>query len=119
MPADFRDGSVTSPWDDVLDRLDFRTETEGLHTLLADGSLMLEEQNSGRILMLDPDHEVAWNHVNGAGDGNVYRLGWSRYYDRSAGERVLEGIRRSGCGGQGGRGAASLAQSLDAAGETH
>lgn len=95
---DFNDGSVTSPWDDVLARMDFRTETEGLDAIRADGSIMLEEQNSGRLLMLDPQKRMDWQYVNGSSSGDIWRLGWSRLIDRATGDRIVQAVENADCG---------------------
>jgi hypothetical protein len=94
---DFNDGTVTSPWDDVLTKLDFHTETEGLHTIRPDGSIMLEEQNSGRLLMLDPKKEIDWQYVDGSSSGDIWRLGWSRLIDRAMGNKIVHAAETAKC----------------------
>lgn len=94
---DFDDNSITSPWDDVLAKMDFRTETEGLHTIRPDGSIMLEEQNSGRLLMLDPQKRMDWQYVNGSSSGDIWRLGWSRLIDRAKGDKIVHAAETADC----------------------
>lgn len=57
---------------------DIRTITEGLHQILPNGDLFVEETNYGRTLYFNEDGSLRWFHVNRAGDGNVYRTNWSR-----------------------------------------
>jgi hypothetical protein len=81
----------------VLEKMEFRTVTEGLHTIRADGSVMLEEQNSGRLLMLDPQKRMDWQYVNGSSSGDIWRLGWSRLLDRATGDKIVRAIETANC----------------------
>ncbi|MFQ5624860.1 MAG: hypothetical protein ACE5FS_15865, partial [Paracoccaceae bacterium] len=56
-----------------------------------------EEENAGRILLMQPTGKLAGEFINRASDGRVYRLGWSRYVDRANGERALKSIRSADC----------------------
>lgn len=96
---DFDTGETSRPWEAPLAALDFTSETEGLHTVRPNGNLFLEEQNRGRLLELDPDGAVIWGYVNRAGDGVLYRTGWSRILEPEAGRAVAEAIARSNCPG--------------------
>jgi len=96
---DFATDTVTSPWDDILSELDFYSETEGLQTIGADGSLMIEEQNSGHILGLTPDKKVDWDYVNKSQNGDLWRVSWSRLVSREHGDKIMQAIDASGCGG--------------------
>jgi len=57
---------------------DVRTITEGRSEILTNGDLFIEESNYGRTLYFNTDGSLRWTHVNRAGDGNVYGVGWSR-----------------------------------------
>jgi len=96
---DFDTDSVVSPWEDVLAELDFHSETEGLHTIKPDGSIMLEEQNSGRVLMLNPDKKIDWEYVNMSKSGDMWRTAWSRLISREHGDKIMQAVKASGCGG--------------------
>ncbi len=77
----FKTKKFTKKFNDQLISLNFKTETEGLHHILSDSSLFLEEQNYGRILFINNDGDLAWEFVNRANDGKVYILNWSSIID--------------------------------------
>ena len=56
----------------------FISKSQGVSDFLIDGSLMVEEQNHGRILFFDASGNLEWEYVNKANNGNVYLLSWSR-----------------------------------------
>ncbi len=94
MIYDFATDTVTTPWADAFARLEIESETEGLQTIRANGELLVEEQNSGRFLSLDPDGNVQWEYINRAKkDGSLYRIIWSRFYEPETGARIVEAIR--------------------------
>ena len=94
---DFATDEVTSPFRDALEEQNFQTYFEGLFTLLPSGHLFLEEENSGRIIILSPHSKLAVEFVNRAEDGRVYRLGWSRYIEKVKGDAILEKIGSVEC----------------------
>lgn len=75
---DFKNNQYSSYLIDSLIENDVRTITEGRSEILSNGDLYLEESNYGRTLYFNTDGSLRWTHVNRAGDGNVYRVGWSR-----------------------------------------
>lgn len=97
MFYNFETDEVTSPYGDLLAEHDFRTEAAGLFTLLPDGHLYVDEAESGRTLIFTPVGELAVEHVNRAENGLIYHLGWSRYLDREAGDRLLAQFSQATC----------------------
>ena len=95
---DFATGETRSPWREAMRRHDVRTVRGGGATLFGDGSLMLEEGNFGRILMLSPDGERVWSYVNRASDGVVYQIQASRWLDAEYGAEVARSIASLDCG---------------------
>jgi hypothetical protein len=95
---DFRTGQITGPWDRALADLQVETLYEGLQTILPDGSLMVEEENSGRIVFLGPDGALRAQYLNYTDEGIGYRMGWSRWIDPALGERVLASLKTVDCG---------------------
>ena len=63
---------------DQLKKNDFKTETNGLHQILNDGSLMVEETIHGRLLLFNNQGEKEWEFVNKDKNGDIGRLFWSR-----------------------------------------
>ena len=86
---DFETGETRSPWREAMRQHDVRTETRGNAAVFGDGSVMLEESNYGRILMLSPDGERVWSYVNRASDGRVYKIASSRWLDAEYGRAVV------------------------------
>ena len=95
---DFATGETRSPWREAMRRHDVRTVRRGGATLFGDGGLMLEEGNSGRILMLSPNGERVWSYVNRASDGMVYEILASRWLDAEYGAEVARSIASLDCG---------------------
>jgi hypothetical protein len=77
----FKTNQFTKKFNDQLIRLSFKSETEGLHHILNDSSLFLEEQNYGRILLLNNKGDLEWEYINRAKNGKVYILNWSSIID--------------------------------------
>ena len=46
--------------------------------MLKDGSLMVEEQNHGRIILFNSKGEKEWEFVNKDKNGGIGRVNWSR-----------------------------------------
>lgn len=94
---DFATGEVTSPFRDLFEKYQIRTESEGLFKWLPDGHLLVEETDAGRFLIFAPDGRLAAENVNRAADGNTYLQGWSRYIPRAEGDRIRDAMRAQGC----------------------
>ena len=94
---DFATGETRSPWREAMRRHDVRTRRRGGAAVFGDGSLMLEEGNYGRILMLSPDGEEVWSYVNRASDGAVYEILASRWLDAEYGTEVARSIAALDC----------------------
>lgn len=62
---------------DTLKSINFATASEGLSEILSDNSLLLEEQNKGRILLLNSEGQIEWEYTN-EDEGQVSILNWSR-----------------------------------------
>ncbi len=98
MIHDLASGETTSPWKAGLAALDLRTMTEGLQTVLPDGRLFVEEQNRGRIVMVDSDGALLWDYVNRAEGGSVFRLGWSRLLPAGEADAIAAELAQTDCG---------------------
>ncbi|MGB3179090.1 MAG: arylsulfotransferase family protein [Albidovulum sp.] len=93
---DFATDSITQPWAAAMERSDVKTLFEGLFTVLPENGLMVEEENSGRLLFVTKTGETMAEFVNTAADGRAYRLGWSRYMTREDGDRALGNLGACG-----------------------
>ncbi len=96
---DFATGEVSDPWDAALKKADVKTLSEGLFAVLPDGTAMVEEENSGRLLFLGQDGTVRAEYINTAADGISYRMGWSRYLTAAEGEAALATLSATTCSG--------------------
>ena len=96
---DFATDTVSGPWNEGLAKLQVKTLSEGLFALLPDGKLMVEEENSGRLLFLNASGGEIASFVNRGSNGTNFRLGWSRYIDEAFGDRVLEKLKEVTCDG--------------------
>jgi hypothetical protein len=94
---DFATGEVSFPWSKAFETADIKTVFEGLFTLLPGGGIFVEEENSGRILIMGPDGGVVAQFINKGENGLTYRLGWSRYMSEAEGDAALANL--STCSG--------------------
>lgn len=95
---DLENETHSVPFKQTLEANDFRTEAAGLFSVLPDGHYFVEEAESGRTLIFTPKGDLAAEHVNRAGNGLIYHLGWSRMMDRESGDRFLAQLKDAGCG---------------------
>lgn len=96
---DFRTGITASPLAEGMKAADIVTLTEGLADWTPGGRTMVEENNSGRIVIFAPDGTIAEEYVNRAADGKVYRMGWSRLVPRDLGDKALDALAGQNCDG--------------------
>ena len=61
-----------------MQKENFKTESEGLSEIFKDGSLMVEEQNHGRIILFNSKGEKEWEFVNKDKNGDIGFISWSR-----------------------------------------
>ena len=61
-----------------LDKINFKTTTQGLVDFNDDGSALIEEQNKGRLVYLNRDGELEWEFINKDDNGDIYIISWSR-----------------------------------------
>jgi len=94
---DFETDEVTSPYLEASEQFDIATVSEGLSEILPDGSIVIEEENSGRILIISQENELLAEYVNRAEDGEIYRMGWSRYLDGAEGDALIKTLNGVSC----------------------
>jgi len=61
-----------------LQKENFKTESQGLSHILKDGSLMVEEQNHGRIILFNNKGKKEWEFINKDENGDIGFVSWSR-----------------------------------------
>ena len=65
-------------FNDQLQKENLKTITQGLSHTFKDGSLMIEEQNHGRIILFNNKGEKEWEFVNKDKNGDIGFVSWSR-----------------------------------------
>ena len=65
-------------FNDQLQKENFKTVTQGLSHTFKDSSLMVEEQNHGRIILFNNKGEKEWEFVNKDKNGDITFVSWSR-----------------------------------------
>ena len=65
-------------FNDQLQKENFKTNSQGLSHIFKDGSLMVEEQNYGRIILFNNKGEKEWEFVNKDKNGDIGFVSWSR-----------------------------------------
>jgi len=65
-------------FNDQLQKENFKTKSQGLSHIFKDGSLMVEEQNHGRIILFNNKGEKEWEFVNKDKNGYIGFVSWSR-----------------------------------------
>ena len=73
-----------------LKKNNFKTITQGLSHTFKDGSLMVEEQNHGRLILFNKNGEKEWEFVNKDENGDIGLISWSRVIEN---ELVIEKIK--------------------------
>ena len=68
----FETKNFTKKFNEQLQNENFKTESEGLSEILNDGSMLVEEQNHGRLIFLNYNGEKEWEFVNKDSSGNIY-----------------------------------------------
>ncbi len=65
-------------FNDQLQKENFKTITQGISHIFKDGSLLVEEQNHGRIILFNNKGEKEWEFVNKDKNGDIGFISWSR-----------------------------------------
>lgn len=94
----FSTGEISQPWVVGMEGNDVKTLFEGLFAILPGNRAMVEEENSGRLLILDADGGTVAEFINTAADGLAYRMGWSRYMTQAEGDAALAALAKDECG---------------------
>lgn len=78
---DFAAGTVSYPYQAGTTRNGIMTRAQGRATPLANGDMMIEETERGRLLRMAPDGTVRWRYISADPAMKRYQLRWSRYLD--------------------------------------
>lgn len=89
---DFRIGQTSNLFDATMKAENVASLTEGLLDFTASGHVVIEDENRGRILVLDGAGQRVADYVNRTGDGEIYGLAWSRVVPQALGDAALSAI---------------------------
>jgi hypothetical protein len=93
---DFTDGSISTPYSEVLKTIDVRTPTEGLQELLENGDVFVEETDYGRLLRLSSE-QVIWEFTVRVDDDTIAELQWCRYLTQDQVKDILPVLEKASC----------------------
>ena len=71
-------------FNEALIKENFKTFTAGLSHIFNDGALLVEEQNHGRIILINNKGEKEWEFVNKDINGDIGFVSWSRVIEDEA-----------------------------------
>jgi hypothetical protein len=94
---DFRDDTISSPYDAIFSDRRIHTVTEGRGGVLANGDLFVEETALGRVMRVARDGQVRWSYISAGPDGTRYMLGWSRYLTDPASRAAVASAMGTTC----------------------
>lgn len=94
---DFATGQVTTPLAEASLKERILAVNNGLMDQTASGLSVIEEDTSGRLLIFGTDGGLAAEFINGAANGRVYRMGWSRYVEKATGDAALGVLAATSC----------------------
>ncbi len=93
---DFKDGVLTQPFRELLEKARPVTVFQGLARVLDDGGLFLEETETGRHLRFSAER-LLWSRVNDYDERRIGALAWSRYLGAGEISSALRSFRLAGC----------------------
>ena len=74
----FEKKTFRKKFNNQLQKENFKTSNNGLSHTLNDGSLLVEEQNHGRLILFNNKGEKEWEYVNKDKNGDIGFISWSR-----------------------------------------
>lgn len=74
----FETDSFSKKFNKQLINNNFQTQNQGLHEILKDGELFLDESEFGRLLFFDKNGNLSWQYLNRAKNNKTYLNNWVR-----------------------------------------
>ena len=74
----FKTRTFRKAFNDQLKKENFKTYSGGLQHFFKDGSLLIDEDNHGRIFLINNQGEKEWEFVNKDINGDIGHVNWSR-----------------------------------------
>jgi hypothetical protein len=94
---DFDTGLVRSPWKAAMEAARVVTLSEGLDDITPSGHLIVEESNSGRLVIFHRSGKIGAEYFNRDARGRAFRLAWSRYVPKAQGDAALAALAATTC----------------------
>lgn len=94
---DFATDRVGFPWAAAMARYDVRTRAQGRATPMANGDMMVEETERGRLMRLAPDGTLRWRYISADAQQRRLELRWSRYLDPAVDGAAVSASMKARC----------------------
>ena len=94
---DFASRKVSSPFDGGFEKHGLATVVGGRGTPLANGDLVVEDTNAGRLVRMNAQGDVRWRYIHGDEKGTRFRLAWARYLDPKIYAGAIEAAMETRC----------------------
>jgi hypothetical protein len=94
---DFATGRVSYPYAAGTQRNRIMTRAQGRATPLANGDMMIEETERGRLLRMAPDGTLRWRYISADPAMHRYQLRWSRYLDPHSDGAAIQAAEQARC----------------------
>ena len=75
---DFEKDKVLNNYENLFNKYNIQTPTQGLAEIMKDGSVFIEESDYGRLLYFSSDKELIFEYINRNSEGKIYPLKWFR-----------------------------------------
>jgi len=94
---DFEKKKLFKKFSKTLSVINFKTDSEGLAEYFDDGSILLEEQNRGRLILINSSGDVEWEYVNKDDKDNIYAITWSRIIKDKSKIKKIRDLSKNKC----------------------
>lgn len=94
---DFKKDTTKVMYKEAFKKLKVRTREEGLHQLLKNDDIFVEETLYGRALRFDKKGNIKWQFINRAKNGKLYHMNWSRFLDETKYSKTVSNLIKAKC----------------------
>ena len=86
---DFEKNKFSKKYEEIFKKLEINSATSGLADFLPDGSVVVEDQNNGRIFFINNLGEVVWEFNNLNSNKRLYDIWWARVIDINKSNQIF------------------------------
>jgi len=94
---DFATDTIGFPYARGTTEHHIMTRAQGRATPLANGDMMVEETERGRLLRMAPDGTIRWRYISADPQRRRYQLRWSRYLDPITDGAAIQAAEHARC----------------------